>query len=127
MENIWTKLTAEVDPITELARLLDIDLAAASLSCRIDIKIVVNIDTNLNLKTNINFKTIINNININVTRLKTLRDPHQPDFASNTSCRRKSSSHHLLPGAEIVKKMINQQSMLANERATALCFNNKAN
>ena len=123
MENIWTNLTAEVDPITELARLLDIDLAAASLSCRIDIKIVVNIDTNLNLKTNINFKTIIN---INVTRL-TWRDPHQPDFASNTSCRRKSSSHHLLPGAEIVKKIINQQSMLANEQATARYFNNKAN
>ena len=74
------KVTVEEDPITELARLLEIDLLIIMMMM---------------------IMMMIMMIIINMTI--TSREHHQPDSASNTSCHQRSSSLPLQRGAESVK------------------------
>ena len=73
------KVTVEEDPITELARLLEIDLLIIMMMM---------------------IMMMIMMIIINMTI--TSREHHQPDSASNTSCHQRSSSLPLQRGAESV-------------------------
>ena len=73
------KVTVEEDPITELARLLEIDLLIMMM-------------------------LMIMMIIINMTI--TSREHHQPDSASNTSCHQRSSSLPLQRGAESVSRYL---------------------
>ena len=72
------KVTVEEDPITELARLLEIDLLIMMMLMIMMMMMII--------------------INMTITS----REHHQPDSASNTSCHQRSSSLPLQRGAESV-------------------------
>ena len=82
------KVTVEEDPITELARLLEIDLLI----------IMMMLMTMMMMMMMMMMMIVMIIINMTITS----REHHQPDSASNTSCRQRSSSLPLQRGAESV-------------------------